>query len=699
MPIFIYHFLKRRTQPRERAGKVGVSIKRVGWDDLFAELQQAGKLFFFMLAVFCLFRVGFIAVLHPFLSEAVTLRDIGAALYYGLRISLKSAGLLVLLPLACCTVLRVFVHTDRLRHIRFYLGATYVVLLSFLFHARIPYYQEFRMAFNQLLFNTLHDDVGAILYTAIEQYNLPLRMLLVGVTAGLLCKLLRRCLDSRVYAFPRLAKWHHNLALRVVLLFFVYHAAVFVSFGGSLTYAYDIDWENSGVTKDQLLNEAILDDVQALYRAYSLHERIASSTGLNMDPQRVADYGRHLAGRPVQSEQVDDFLKKKVAGGQPTPPRQVFLIIAENYANWPLLPQYDNLNIANGLKKIIAQEDAAYSPYFLPNGMSTINAVMGVITGFAEANLYLNTLPEAYREPYSTALAPQMKRLGYSADFWYAGPASWEKIRDFSLAQGFDAFHGMGDIDGASKNAWGCDDADLYKHVLDRVTDDKPGFHVILTVSNHSPYTVDLAAAGFKPELVAAGLPEKMRQDQELIKKLGHFWYADKMLAQFVQEARRRHPDSLFVIVGDHADRVNIEANPPLFERYAVPFVAYGKGVDKAVWPRTAAGSHINVTPTLLELVAPPGFEYCSVGRSLTQGNDIGVNYGFWITADHMGEANGDYREALSLPQGSAPPEPDQIRREVDAVRGVSWWRIKFGKTLQQDDGGGRPPGPIKKAS
>ena len=660
-----------------------MGIKRVGWNDLFVELQQAGKLFAFIIVLFCLFRIGFIVALHPLLGEAVTGRDIGAALYYGLRISLKSAGLLALTALAACVALRAFIAPDRLRHIRFYLGATYVALLSFLFHARIPYYQEFRMAFNQLLFNTVHDDVGAIFDTAVAQYNLPTRLLLVALTAWLLCRLLRRWLDSRVYAFPRLTKWYQNLVMRVALLFLLYHAGTFISYGGSMTYAYDIDWENAGVTKDQLLNEAILDDVQALYRAYSLHERIASSTGMNMEPGRVADYGRHLAGRPVQSTQLDDFLVKQAAGSQATPPRQVFLIIAENYANWPLLPQYDKLNIANGLKRIIAQDEAAYSPYFLPNGMSTINAVMGVITGFAEANLYLNTLPEAYKEPYSTALAPQMKRLGYRADFWYAGPASWEKIRDFTLAQGFDAFHGMGDIAAAAQNAWGCDDADLYRHVLAQLTDDMPGFHVLLTVSNHSPYTVDLAAAGFAPEVVAAGLPDKLKEDQELIKKLGHFWYADRMLAQFIDEARRRQPDSLFIIVGDHADRVNLEANPPLYERYAVPFVAYGKGVDKAAWPKTAAGSHINVAPTLLELVAPAGFAYHSVGRSLTQGSAIGVNYGFWITADYLGDANGDRREALSLRQGFAPPASEDIRQEVDAVRGVSWWRIKYGKQLQ----------------
>lgn len=657
-------------------------IKRLHWDDFFSELQQACKLFVFIEAVFCLFRMGFIAVMHSFLSESVSWGDIGAALYYGLRISLKSTGLLVLASLLCCLGLRLFVRRERLARVPFYLGAAYVAVLSFLFHVRIPYYQEFRMAFNQLLFNTVHDDVGAIAYTILEQYNLPLRVLLAVATAAALCRLLRRCLASRTYAFPRLPKWYQNIALRAAALAAVYGLAVFIRFGGALTYAHDIDWENAGVTKDQLLNEAILDDVQALYRAYSLHERMASSTGLQLDARKMADYGSYLAGRPVQSERLDDFLRKRVALGQEEPPRQVFLIIAESYANWPLLPAYDRLHIADGLKGIIAREDAAYVPNFLPNGMSTISAVMGILTGFPDTNLYLNTLPEAYREPYSTALAPQLKRLGYRTDFWYAGPASWEKVRDFSLAQGFDAFYGVGDFAGASGNAWGCDDSYLYQNVLARVQDDQPGLHVVLSVSNHSPYTVDLAREGFDPALVAAGLPEKLKGDEELLKKLGHFWYGDKQLAQFVAEARRRYPDSLFVIVGDHADRLNLEAHPPLFERYAVPFVVCGKGITKESLPADAAGSHINVTPTLLELAAPAGFEYYSIGRSLTAGNDVGINYGFWLTAGHMGEADGDYREARPAGGDLPPPAPERIRQEVDAARGLAWWRVKCGKTF-----------------
>ena len=75
--------------------------------------------------------------------------------------------------------------------------------------------------------------------------------------------------------------------------------------------------------------------------------------------------------------------------------------------------------------------------------------------GFADANLYLTHLPEAYREAYPTAIAVNMKKLGYETCFWYAGPNSWERIHDFALAQGFDKFYGRGDYGETEGNVWG----------------------------------------------------------------------------------------------------------------------------------------------------------------------------------------------------------------------------------------------------
>lgn len=654
------------------------------WEELFKNIQQDFKLYIFVLGVFCLFRIGFIVILKSYISEAATLQDIFMALYYGVRISLKSTGIVALISLVLCTGLAFALKHKAIRSIRYVVGCFYISMLSLLFYARIPYYEQFHVGFNQLLFNTFNDDVTAIFYTLVQQYNLPMRLLMTAMTGIVLSKLLKAWLSTPTYHLPRFSKWYKNIAFRTSLLVALYYLMIFIRFGGSMTYAYNVDWENSGVTKDEFLNEAILDDVQALYRAYTLHERIMASTGLDMDPGRMAEYGTYVAGHEVASKNIDDFLRKQAQGTNREKPRHVFLIVGESYANWPLLPQYKDLNIANGVKNIIGQDDATYVSTFLPNGMSTISGVMGIVTGLAEANLYLTYLPESYKEPYSTAIAPQMKKLGYKARFWYAGPNSWERVKDFALAQGFDEFYGMGDIESQAGNVWGCDDKYLFNAVTSGIEEEQSSFNIVLNISNHAPYTVNLQEEGFDESSVISALPEKLKEDKELIKKLGHFWYADKVLSEFIKTTRQTYPDSLFIIVGDHADRLNLDSNPSLYERYGIPFIVYGQGITKQTLPENAAGSHINVTPTLLELIAPQGFVYHSLGDSLTLGNSLGFNYGFWMTHDYVGKIGGHTAEKIPSSHVTVPPDEDLVQQDIDARRAMSWWRVKYGKNINQ---------------
>lgn len=649
------------------------------WDKISESLQQDLKLFLFILGVMCLFRGAFIVIMHSYMSDVTTWSDIGLALYYGLRISLKSAGLLGLFSLILCALFSLLRIGTRIPW-RFYAGSVYLLLLTILFYARIPYYEQFHMGFNQLLFNTFEDDAVALFHTMIQQYQLPQRFVLAMVTAWALIRLFRIWLRLPQFRLPKFSRWYEQIAFRACLLGLIYFLGIFIRFGGSLTYAHNIDWENSGVTKDPLLNEAILDDVQALYRAYELNERLNSSTGIDLDATKLNQYGTYVAGHSVESHNLDDYLKKKAQGAKIEKPKHIFLILSESYANWPLLPEYSNLQISQGLKGLIAQPDAAYVSTFLPNGMSTISGLTGVITGLTDVNLYVNYLPEAYRGPLPTAIAPQMKKLGYKPRFWYGGPSSWEKIKDFTLAQGFDEFYGSGDFKSEGGNVWGSDDKYLFQAVAEHMSEEDSTFNVILTVSNHAPFTVDLAKEGFDENKVRAALPEGLRNNQDLVKQLGHFWYADQKLAQFVTKMRSQYPDSLFLIMGDHADRLNLENNPGLYKRYGIPFVVYGQGIRKDIFPTSSAGSHINVAATLIELVAPRGFEYYALSNSLTRGQKMGINYGYWLSSNYMGPADRDsVKERIGNHEEAEDVSFAQVDQEIRSLRAISWWRIKKG--------------------
>ena len=436
------------------------------WEKFFYNIQQDLKLFGFVLILLCCLRLAFILILQKYIGQASTFTDISTSLYYGARISLKSAGMVTLLSFLCCTVLSIGFPRLKSDTLRLAIGRIAVSLLILLFAVRIPYYEQFHAAFNQMLFNTFRDDVGALTTTLIQEYQLPVRLFIVALIAIVISSLLARCLRTSTLPLPRWGTKVQTLLFRSTLVLVIVLFTIFTRFGGSLGYAGSVHWENAAVTKDEFLNEAILDDVQALYRAYQLNHRFERASNLNLSAEKAASYGAKLVGQPLTSTNINDYFRKEAQGALINKPRHIFLIVDESFAQWPLLPQYENLHLADGVKALAASEKAATVQAFLPGSTNTIGGITTIITGMSEVNLYPNYKPESYKAPYATALAAQMKKLGYKTYFWYGGFNSWQRLKDFALSQGFDHFSAYGDMENSTGgNAWGMEDKHLFNEI------------------------------------------------------------------------------------------------------------------------------------------------------------------------------------------------------------------------------------------
>ena len=649
------------------------------------------KVFLYYLSVLSLCRLIFCLVLHEYWGPDTGWQDLLQTLWLGSRLSIQTAGILALftaVPAGLITILS-SLWSRRLESL---LSGIVLTITSILFVASFPYYGQFHSRFHQLLFNAGNDDMYALFISLVQEFNLPLRLAGALLFAFCLWRGLKYFLAWRdtsprsTYSLYAKTSRGKRLAKGIAMALVLYVLGRLIVFGGSWGWETALEWENVGVTKDSFMNEAILDDYQAIYRGYRMNNRMLACNGLNFTAEQIQQLAGELAGRSADSNNLDDYLRREAQGAQVAKPKQIFLIVSESYANWPLLDKYSQLHIADGMKGIIAGEDADYCNAMLPNGASTISAMTGVTTGLADANLYLTTMPESFKQPYVTAIAPQMEKLGYTTNFWYAGPATWERIGAFTEAQGFQHFYGRGDMpEEAEGSVWGCDDEYLYAQVLQRVSPDTSSFNVILNVSNHSPYTVDVAAKGFDADKLRQALPPEAAKDDWLVNELGHYWYADRELAGFVKNLKAKYPDCLVLIVGDHADRYNIDKQPSMYERYVVPFVVTGAGVHKGTLLPDSAGSQIDIGPTIIEMVAPKGFAYYAIGSSLTRSNRQGVNYGFWITRDFIGEADRIPLEPVQIEgsQGRPINEP-ALQHYIDAVRSISWWRPKYGPVLDE---------------
>lgn len=646
--------------------------------DIFSlNILKIIKTFVFFWLLLCIYRIIFIGGMHEYIAVDSDFSLIFTAIYSGAKLSLQTAGVLTL-----CMLISLVAEgfSKRLRWFRQVCSFCVLFIITLLFIARFPFYQQFHSGFNQMIFTAMHEDVYALFISLIEEFHLPLKLCIVVLLVCVLNYIFNKFIDKK-WGFFKWSKLKSKYRL-IILLIGVYLLATLSLYGGGWSWKSGVNWENAGITNDTFLNESILDDYQAIYRAYANQMRMEACNGLSFSAQNVRDLAKSLTNKDGGND-LSIYLAKEATGAKIEKPKHIFVIVSESYANWPLLDKYSNLHIADNMKKIIAEDDTIYTSHMLPSGSSTVGALMTMVTGMANSNLYLTTMPEALANPYITATAPQMKNLGYETSFWYAGPATWENIQEFTLAQGFDNFYSRGNIDpNATGSVWGADDEYLYDAIFKQIDDNKMTFSVILNTSNHSPFNIDLEKEGFDASKVIEGLPDKEKNNQELIKELGHFWYADKMASDFINKVKAKYPDSLFIFVGDHADRYNIDKVPTMYERYSVPLIITGKGIQKDLLPEDMAGSQIDIMPTVIDLIAPEGFTYYSVGKSLSE-NKLGQSYAFWITADAIGNTD-DLVEKPQYFNREVLPDRTVLENYINGVRAISWWLGKYGTIIDE---------------
>ena len=644
----------------------------------------AQDIFFF--AFFLLFisflRGSFIWIFRETLSSATTLADIGWTLWYGVRISLKTVGAITLVPFLLCTVGQTIWLRWPAQKIRLWWGVCCCAVFAFLFETRIPYYKEFQNAFSPFLFNTFHDDVHAIVKTAIDQYQAVHRVVLGGLITAVAGTVYARMLKGVRRAAIPLTRMHHAMGWVVAICILVVPFAIFVRFGGAWNYQHSIYWKNAARMDQHLLNEAILDDVQALYRARKLYKNFSKATR-NLSAQDVRDAAERLTGAPYKEPSLLPLLSRTAKGAKIARPRHIFVIVAETYMQWPLLEKYNFLPVAKGLKKLIARADSIYVDKFLPASDGTMFGLTSVLLGLPELNLATASRPSS-QEPYETALSVQLKKLGYKTHFFYGGFDSWENVGVFTKSQQLDDNYYYADF-GGKGGVWGVHDKIFFDGIEKKITDE-PSFNLILTSTNHPPYTVDMKA---EPDITSADamralLPAGTPDPNGLVEKLQHFEYADKYLTKFVEDMLAKYPDSLFIITGDHADRYTLTPNPSLYERLAVPLVIIGKGIKKEYLAKNASGAHMDIVPTVMELILPKGATYYALGQDVLKGGRAGLHAYNFITDTTLGKLNADTEEIL--PQAGASldgQEAAQIRARLKDEQTVAAWRIMHGVDLK----------------
>ena len=599
------------------------------WQRLFEGIKTEIMAFLFFSVLLTIFRVVFLWIFQSQLAT-VPIEEILKSLWFGFRLSLKTVGIICLFGFILGTLVQIFVPKWPSLRLKQIIYSIATILLTFLFLGRIPFYKIFNSSYNMMLINGKHDDIGAIVNTAINEYNaffyIICAIVISVILTGFLLKVLsistkkysiNNVISIKWYPKKKLAQWLTGIGLVIVfsLIFVVFR------FGGALSYTNSINWESAARLNSNLLNETILDDAQALYRVKSIAKRTSELEDIHLTPAELHEKIQSIGGNPSSTRFDEAFTKMITTERLQQQPQSINIILGESYGLWPFLTEFNDPGayLVEQGRKYAASPQAMGTQMALAQGTGTMPAIIGLLTGMPDMGMYPNYNVGMLQEPYGLGIGPVMKKLGYKTVFWYGGFSTWQNVKNFALEQGFDEFHDASEMPSDEENAWGVADGDMFKAInayMDKHRGEKI-INVIMTTSNHPPYSVNVTKEGYDADKVRKNLPDSIANTDQQIKEMGHIWYADHVMGEFISKEEQVDPTALFVITGDHSERFTFAREEGPKVASTIPIIFYGQGIKKEWLSPDAFGMSIQIIPTLAELVGRTGQTYEAMVPSL----------------------------------------------------------------------------------
>lgn len=268
------------------------------------------------------------------------------------------------------------------------------------------------------------------------------------------------------------------------------------------------------------------------------------------------------------------------------------------------------------------------------------------------------------------SLGSVLRDNGYVTKFIYGGYGYFDNMNEFFQANGYDIIdrNDLAKDEIHFANVWGVADDDLYDRVLKENDKEfsagKPFFDMIMTTSNHRPYTY----------------PDGKIDIPSHTGRIGGVKFTDYAIHRFLEDAKTRpwFKDTIFVIVADHtagtAGKAELEP-----AKYHIPMFIYAPEIvkpGKVDW----LVSQIDVAPTVLGLMnmsyksrfygvdalkTHPGRAFVSTYQKLGYMNEDGL-----VILSPMRQATYYDKDG----NAAAPPDA-QLETAITFYQGASQWR------------------------
>lgn len=223
------------------------------------------------------------------------------------------------------------------------------------------------------------------------------------------------------------------------------------------------------------------------------------------------------------------------------------------------------------------------------------------VRGLEAISLSLPPLPgnSILRRPNNEnlfSIGSVFKNLGYENKFIYGGYGYFDNMNYFFANNNFEI------VDRANfdkqeinfSNIWGVSDGDLFDKFISEADksygSNSPFFSLILTTSNHKPYTYPQGKID---------IPSGSGRE-------GAVKYTDFAIKQLIENAKKKpwFNNTIFVIVADHCAGSAGKTHIPL-NKYHIPLIMYAPKILKPTIVNNLS-SQIDIAPTLLGILGEP---------------------------------------------------------------------------------------------
>lgn len=452
----------------------------------------------------------------------------------------------------------------------FLLGAAFAVIaftLIFQMASEVIFWQEFSVRFNFIAVDYLvytHEVIDNIM----QSYPvLPL----VSVFA--------------VLALALALWWHGSWKKAVHIRGAARTSLLFVLMGACAIAWFSWGIEKFSITGNRYSNEVAGNGLYGLFSAYKNNE-LSYASYYPVLPEAQLQAGlKALAMAPAYQTQKSAPLAPVV---RQTRPKHLVMITVESLSA-DYLGIFGNKNGLTPNMDRLSREGLLFTQLYAA-GTRTVR-------GLESLSLSVPPTPgqSIVRRPHNENLATlgaALNRQGYRSWYVYGGYGYFDNMNYYFSHNGYQVVD-RNDVPASEvgfANAWGMSDEYLFNQaekLLDREAGKAPQFLMLMTTSNHRPYTypdgrIDIKSPGGRDGAVK---------------------YTDYAIGKFLKDAEKHawFKDTVFIIVADHCGSSAGKTSLPVY-RYHIPAIVYAPGFVKPQEEGRMV-SQMDLAPTLLGLL------------------------------------------------------------------------------------------------